>query len=83
MLELLKEPIFVVFASLTLVFSIQTIAYYWWKTRRDELEAALRHDMLQRGMSPDEIVQVLRGTKPCGHNERPPEPASAHESYRR
>jgi hypothetical protein len=83
MLELLKDPVFIVFASLTLVFSIHTIAYYWWKTRRDELEAALRQDMLQRGMSADEIVQVLRLSKPCAHKERLAEQAPARESYRR
>jgi hypothetical protein len=83
MLELLHNPLFIIFASITLVWSIHTIAYYWWKTRRDELEAALRQEMLQRGMSADEIVQVLRPPKTCAYREKPAEQAPPRESSRR
>ena len=32
---------------------------YWLKVKRAELDAALKQEMLQRGMSADEIVQVI------------------------
>jgi hypothetical protein len=39
---------------------VQTIGYYWWKTRRDKLETTLKLEMVQRGMSADEIAKVLK-----------------------
>jgi hypothetical protein len=39
-----------------------TIAHAWQKVRRAEQEAALKQDMLQRGLSVDEIERVLRAT---------------------
>ena len=62
MYELLTQPIFVIFASVTLMSVIPSIAHYWHKIRRAELEAALKHDMLQRGMSAEEIQMVLQAS---------------------
>jgi hypothetical protein len=43
---------------------VAIIADYWHKIRRLETEAALKQDMLNRGMSADEIKTVLEaGTK--------------------
>ena len=36
-----------------------TLTNYWRRTRQAELDAALKQQMLDRGMSADEIVQVL------------------------
>jgi hypothetical protein len=36
-----------------------TLTGYWRRTRQAELDAALKQQMLERGMSADEIVQVL------------------------
>jgi hypothetical protein len=36
-----------------------TVTNYWRRTRQAELDAALKQQMLDRGMSADEIVQVL------------------------
>jgi len=41
------------------VFLVWIIAHYWAKIRRMELEAALKKDMLNRGLSPAEIERVL------------------------
>jgi len=35
------------------------VVHFWWKIRRDEVDAALKQDMLARGMSVDEIERVL------------------------
>ena len=36
-----------------------TLTNYWSRSRQAELDAALKQQMLERGMSADEIVQVL------------------------
>lgn len=55
----LTNPFFLVFAFLTLTNVAFAISYYWYKARRAEIDAALKHEMLQRGMSADEIARVL------------------------
>jgi hypothetical protein len=40
---------------------------YWHRIRKAEIAAKLKHDMLDRGMSPDEIRIVLE----AGSNKRP------------
>jgi hypothetical protein len=74
MLELLNShpgivvPL-IVFASLTIVGVTTIIASYLNKARQAELrarqaeiDAALKQDMLSRGMSADDIEKVLRAT---------------------
>jgi len=36
-----------------------TLTHYWRRSRQAELDASLKQQMLERGMSADEIVQVL------------------------
>ena len=36
-----------------------TLTNYWRRSRQAELDAALKQQMLERGMSADELVQVL------------------------
>jgi hypothetical protein len=44
--------------------TIVMIGDYWYKIRKAELQARLKQDMLDRGMSVDEIRDVLEaGTK--------------------
>jgi hypothetical protein len=57
--QLLQTPLFIIFTSITLICVIPTLAHYWYKARKAELEANLKQDMLQRGMSAAEIQQVL------------------------
>jgi hypothetical protein len=38
---------------------ICTIGYVWHQFRKSDIEASLKHEMLQRGMSADEIERVL------------------------
>jgi hypothetical protein len=62
MLELLQTPLVIIFGWLTLVTVVPTIAHYWHKTRKAELETSLKQEMLQRGMSAAEIQQVLEAS---------------------
>jgi uncharacterized protein (DUF58 family) len=67
MLELLKENPWLVVPGLALLIPIfgvifGTITSYLSTVRRAELEASLKQDMLQRGMSAEEIKTVIEAT---------------------
>ena len=68
--ELLSNPIFIIFASITLMSVIPSVAHYWHKVRQAELEASLKHEMLQRGMSAEEIQSVLGASLASGSNKK-------------
>jgi hypothetical protein len=61
-LEVLQNPVFIVFGSLTLMFVLPWLAHYWYKARKAELDASLKQEMLHRGMTAAEIVQVLEAS---------------------
>jgi hypothetical protein len=46
----------------TLVAVITVVAHHWRKVRQGEAEAALKQDMLTRGLSVDEIERVIRAS---------------------
>jgi hypothetical protein len=76
MWNLLENPVFIVFAFLTITSVSSTVAYYWHKIHKTEVEAALKQEMIQRGMSADEIERVLRATA-SGKSSVPPDSPSA------
>jgi hypothetical protein len=45
-----------------LVFLVWIVAHYWASARRMEAEVALKKDMLNRGMSADDILRVLQAS---------------------
>ncbi len=58
------ERIFANPIAISLIFSLAVVtvtvlAKYRYKHRKTEIEASLKHEMLQRGMSADEIERVL------------------------
>jgi len=64
MLELFKENPWLIVIVLGCLIPISaivlgTLTTYLQKSRQAELDASLKHDMLQRGMSADDIVRVL------------------------
>ena len=61
--RLLTDPLFLVFSWLTLTSVVGSVGYYWSRARRDDQEAALKHEMLQQGMSADDIVKVIQASK--------------------
>jgi hypothetical protein len=61
--RLLTDPLFLVFSWLTLTSVVGSVGYYWTRARRDDQEAALKQEMLQRGMSADDIVKVIQVSK--------------------
>jgi hypothetical protein len=70
---LLTNPLFLVFSWLTLTSVVGSVGYYWSKARRDDQEAALKQEMLQRGMSADDIVKVIQASKGKGPKTAPGE----------
>ena len=76
MSEVLNSPFVFVIGILVVTVAVPTITYYWQKTRRAEIDAALKQDMLQRGMSADDIRTVLEASSDrarkggCGASRR-------------
>lgn len=60
----LTNETFIVFAGMTLMFVTPWIAYYWHKVRVTEVNAALKAEMVRRGMSAEEILAVLEAPAP-------------------
>lgn len=56
----LTDPVFIVFASITVIALSTTFGNFWYRSKRAALEAELKLEMIQRGLSPDEICQVIR-----------------------
>lgn len=79
MLQLLSDPVFLALAPATLIPVTAIVASFWYKAHRDSLEASLKHEMLQRGMSADEIVTVLQCRGGKVREERRPRFCSADE----
>ncbi len=48
-----------------IVGTVAIIAIFWHKTRKHEITAALKQDMLNRGMSADEIQTVIESGAGC------------------
>jgi hypothetical protein len=65
--ELLWNPFVFVLGILLITVAVPVIAHYWYEMRKHEFDAGLKHDMLQRGMSAEEIRMVLDAPtkKPC------------------
>lgn len=59
MSEHFSNPLFVIFGSLTVVSVVSVVAYVWHRISALTVEADLKRDMLNRGMSADEIEQVI------------------------
>jgi hypothetical protein len=62
MIELLQNEAFIFWTSITLICTVPVIMHYWYKIRRAELETALKRDMIEHGMSAEDIQKVLRAS---------------------
>lgn len=65
MLEsMLTKPELIVFVVGGIIGVVAIVAGYWSKVRRIEVEAGLKQDMIERGMSAEEIERVIRASAP-------------------
>ena len=62
MQELLANPFVFVLGILCITVGVPTIGHYWCKNRKNELDAALKQDMIERGMSAEDIKTVLEAS---------------------
>lgn len=78
MLDVLIIPIVAIGAP-AVVFVIWILAHYWWSVRQADIDAGLKQEMLNRGLSADEIERVLRASSHATASP-PAEPAPAAET---
>src|SRR5205823_3824444 len=66
--SLLQHSSLVFWTAIALICIVPSIAHYWWKVRKAEMEAALKQEMIRQGMSADDIQKVLDAGKTgkCG-----------------
>jgi hypothetical protein len=81
MLELLQEHPWLIAVGLGLLIPILgvvfgTVTKYLTETRRAELEAGLKQEMVQRGMSAEEIKMVIEATSYRKGKRQSPESVS-------
>jgi hypothetical protein len=48
------------FAALSIPAAAASVAYFWYKLRRDEMLASLKAELSARGMSAEEICAVIQ-----------------------
>jgi hypothetical protein len=74
--EILTNSSLIFWGSITLMATVPVIVHHWARVRKAEIEASLKHEMIQRGMSADEIVSVLEGKSRKKSEEKKAEPAN-------
>jgi hypothetical protein len=60
--EFLGNSTFIFWSAIVLICIVPMISHHWYKLRRAEMDSALKQDMLQRGMSAEEIKTVLEAS---------------------
>jgi hypothetical protein len=74
-------PVLAIFLT-GVVFVVWIIVHHWKGAKQLELDAALKQDMLNRGMSAADIERVLWASSSGPHEPtRPPEPVTDNEYY--
>jgi hypothetical protein len=59
MYELLKDPVFLSLAAGVLIVLGTVLSGCWVRARKAALDADLKREMIERGMSADDIVRVI------------------------
>jgi hypothetical protein len=54
--------VFLTFAALALAGAAAVVAYFWYKLRREEMLAALKRELAERGMTAEEIRAVIEAS---------------------
>jgi hypothetical protein len=62
MQDLLTNPFVFVLGILVITVGVPTVGHYWCKNRKNELDTALKQDMIERGMSAEDIKIVLEAS---------------------
>jgi hypothetical protein len=86
MLEIFSENPWLIVCAMGLLIPILgivfgTVTSYLQQTRQAELEASLKHAMLERGMSAEEIAMVLQASSRNRGCKKLPLPDHRHEHH--
>jgi hypothetical protein len=54
----------IAFAALAVPAAGAVVAYFWYKLRREEMLTLLKQEMVERGMSADDIRTVIEANPP-------------------
>ena len=65
MTELLTQPLFLSLAAGVLIVLGTTLSGCWLRAKKATLDADLKREMIERGMSADEICQVIQSRARC------------------
>ena len=68
--QLLNNPAVVFFIGISLSMIVGTVGNYWHKVRKLELDVSLKLEMVQRGMSAEEICMVLESRPSSSRSRR-------------
>jgi hypothetical protein len=69
MTELLQNPLSLSLAAGVLLVLGTTLSGCWLKARKAALEADLKREMIERGMSADDICRVVEARSGCPSKE--------------
>jgi hypothetical protein len=61
--SILQNSSLIFWTAIALICIVPSISHYWWKIRKMEIEAALKQEMIQKGMSADDVQKVLDAGK--------------------
>jgi hypothetical protein len=59
MTELLQNAVFLSMAGGVLIVAVTVVPAYWYKARKAALETDLKREMIERGMTADDICRVI------------------------
>lgn len=65
MTDLLQNPLFLSLAAGVLIVLGTTLSGCWLKARKATLEADLKREMIERGMSAEDICRVIESRAGC------------------
>jgi hypothetical protein len=57
--QLINSPFVFVLGILVVTVAVPVLSHYWYALRKAEVDASLKREMIQRGMSAEEIATVL------------------------
>ena len=63
MWDLLHDPLVILFGSLTAIAATAILSEQWRRVRELEIEAALKAQMIDRGLPAADIERIIRGSR--------------------
>ena len=82
--EWMQQQHFIMWAAITILVVGPAVLFYWHQNHKATLDHDLKREMLERGMSADDICRVLRaGAHSDDQDEEKKEEGASEYKYRR